>query len=229
MENGVADPAQQAWKFGWMDSERRLRKFGWMAEDMADSEPQLWKHTTRAIIVVVVPMLMLVWITYCGYKLATTTYTEETNSSLQASYMALLFGVVTVIFGLIYFIHGVTVAAEMALDLLAWLQQDDTGFFGNREKEQTRNCQIVVHTIAIMASMFMLTWVTYYGFTLAVEARVDVIIDRLGFLIGVISMAFGFIYFIIGIGTLAKSEVAKSDALLDRPSKVKLLTVLCDP
>ncbi|KAK9677794.1 hypothetical protein RND81_11G167700 [Saponaria officinalis] len=121
----------------------------------------------------------------------------------------------------------------MALDLLAWFQQDDERFCGSQEKEQTRNCQIVVHTIAVTASMFMLTWATYYGYKLAVEARVDVIIDCLGFLIGVISMGFGFIYFIIGIGTLSKcvlqSAVSKSDASLDRPSEVKLLTVLCEP
>ncbi|KAL9244970.1 hypothetical protein vseg_018682 [Gypsophila vaccaria] len=231
MDDDMIHSERHVWKFcRWVDNDVvDSEKY----DDVVHSEPErrVWEHMTQGIMVVV-PMMMLIWIAYCGYKLTTMRYTQK-NSSLQDSYMAILFGVVTVIFGLIYFVIGVIVVAEMGSDLLASLRQDDMKISGNREKEQTTNKQIVVHTIAFVVTMFVLTCLTYYGYRLAVEARVDVIVDRLAFLIGVISMAFGFVYFIIGIGTLAQSAVQsadeKGDALLDRPSEVKLVTVLCDP
>lgn len=84
-----------------------------------------------------------------------------------------------------------------------------------------------------MISMFMLMWTVYYGYKLAAEAQRVVIYSHLAFLIGVITMAFGFTYFIIGIALVADSalnlsgrlqqDVSETDFLLEKDMEARLL------
>lgn len=101
------------------------------------------------------------------------------------------------------------------------------------EKEQKTIFQIFMQVSATMISMFMLMWTIYYGYKLAAEAQNVIVYNRLAFLIGVITMAFGFTYFIIGIALVADSalhltgrlqqDVTESDPLLDRDLNTSLL------
>lgn len=61
--------------------------------------------------------------------------------------------------------------------------------------------------------MFMLTWAIYHGCKLASEAPKGGIHNCLVFVIGFTTMAFGFIYFIIGISIVAESALYLSGRL----------------
>lgn len=50
--------------------------------------------------------------------------------------------------------------------------------------------------------MLMLVWGIYTGFRLVTEPRRDKIYNHLAFTIGVVSIAFGLVYFIIGLAIL---------------------------
>ncbi|KAL2925114.1 hypothetical protein RDABS01_006485 [Bienertia sinuspersici] len=101
------------------------------------------------------------------------------------------------------------------------------------EKEKKTIYQIFIQVTATMVSMFMLMWAIYYGYKLVAEAQRVVIYSRLAFLIGVITMAFGFIYFIIGIALVADSvlhlscrireDVIQSDIDSDSETHASLL------
>ncbi|XP_021753482.1 uncharacterized protein LOC110718866 [Chenopodium quinoa] len=181
----------------------------------------------------VLPLVMLVWMVHMGYRL-TTEMRDDESGSFEGSYIALLFGIVTVVFGLIYFIVGLTIVAELAQDLVAWADKEQDGeIIRNQEKEQKTICQIVIQVLATMISMFMLTWTIYYGYRLAAETQRVVMYSHLAFLIGVITMAFGFIYFIIGIALVADSalhlsgrlqqDVSESDLSLGKDMEASLL------
>ncbi|XP_021738731.1 uncharacterized protein LOC110705184 [Chenopodium quinoa] len=188
---------------------------------------------TVRVIGFVLPLVMLVWMVHMGYRLTTETRDDE-GGSFEGSYIALLFGIVTVVFGLIYFLVGLTIVAELAQDLVAWADKEEDGeIIRNQEKEQKTICQIVIQVLATMISMFMLTWTIYYGYRLAAEAQRVVMYSHLAFLIGVITMAFGFIYFIIGIALVADSalhlsgrlqqDVSESDLSLGKDIEASLL------
>ncbi|KAL9238259.1 hypothetical protein vseg_012705 [Gypsophila vaccaria] len=198
--------------------------------EVSDTRGRVWKHMVFSI-TFIIPMLMLISIACYGYKLATTTKYIEIDSS-EDSYMTLMFGIFTVVFGLMYLSFGLIIVAELALDLVAWFRREEGKTSENEEEEQMTRCQMIVNTVAIIASMIMLTWAIYNGYKLAAEAQEVVIYSRFPFLIGVICMGFGFIYFIYGIRILAESAyhlpgrlhqaVTKYEALLERKGEVNL-------
>ena len=83
---------------------------------------------------------------------------------------------------------------------------------------------MIIQITATMASMSMLTWAIYYGYKLASEAQRVVVYNRLAFLIGVITMAFGFIYFIIGIALVADSALHFTDRLQQSGTQSDLIS-----
>ncbi|KNA24470.1 hypothetical protein SOVF_015340 [Spinacia oleracea] len=202
-----------------------------MDDDGLKEERRGCKDIAR-VIGFLLPLVMLVWIVNMGYKLTTETRDVDAGG-YEGGYIALVFGIATVVFGLIYFIIGLTIVAELALDLLAWLDKEDRGIIRNQEKEQKTICQIFIQVSATMISMFMLMWTVYYGYKLAAEAQRVVIYSHLAFLIGVITMAFGFTYFIIGIALVADSalnlsgrlqqDVSETDFLLEKDMEARLL------
>ncbi|KAL2925113.1 hypothetical protein RDABS01_006484 [Bienertia sinuspersici] len=76
----------------------------------AKAERQCCKDTAR-VVGLVVPLLVLLWIVHMGYKLTTESMDVEIGDS-EGSYISLVFGVVTVVIGLIYFVVGLTIVAE---------------------------------------------------------------------------------------------------------------------
>lgn len=95
-----------------------------MDDEVAKAERRGCKDTAR-VIGFVVSLLMLIWLVHMGYRL--TTETRDIGSGdAEGGYVALVFGVVTVVFGLIYFIIGLTIVVELAMELIAWLKQEDT-------------------------------------------------------------------------------------------------------
>lgn len=62
------------------------------------------------------------WAICAGFKLATEPRIESKHYVLSIS-----IGVVTIIFGLIYFIIGIAIITEQGLELLIQLQQEQKG------------------------------------------------------------------------------------------------------
>ncbi|KAK9690993.1 hypothetical protein RND81_09G169600 [Saponaria officinalis] len=189
-----------------------------MHKEVSGLGGRVWKHTIFSI-VFIVPMVMLILMACYGYKLITAMKYMKIDGS-EDSYIALMFGVFTMIFGLVYFSFALIVVVELALDLLAWFRNEDNKTFENEEKEQMTICEMIVSTLVIMVSMFMLTYAIYNGYKLAAESRDVIIYNRLPFLVGVLSMGFGFIYFINRIYIVAQSALHLPGkihhALLDR-------------
>ncbi|CAO2814958.1 unnamed protein product [Amaranthus hypochondriacus] len=184
------------------------------------AKPRFCKDTAR-VIGIVFSLVVLGWIVHMGYKLTTETREIESGVAEGCSW-ALVFGAITVGLGLIYFIIGLMIVAELALDVLVWLGKE--GSINYKEKEHRTVCQMIIQVTATMASMSMLTWAIYYGYKLASEAQRVVVYNRLAFLIGVITMAFGFIYFIIGIALVADSALHFTDRLQQSVTESDLIS-----
>lgn len=113
---------------------------------MARAEKRGCRDTAR-LVGFVVPLLVLLWIVHMGYRLTTDAKDIDTGGS-EGSYIALVFGVFTVVFGLIYFVVGLTIIAELALDLLDWLNKDDdTEAISNNQGKQYMNLYSIVSLI----------------------------------------------------------------------------------
>ena len=80
------------------------------------------KDTVR-VIGIIFSLVLLGWIVHMGYKLTTET-TEIESGDAEGCSLALVFGAITVGLGLIYFIIGLMIVAELALDVLAWLEKE---------------------------------------------------------------------------------------------------------
>jgi len=81
------------------------------------------------------------------------------------------------------------------------------------EKEQTTTCHVIIRASATTISMAILTWATYHGYKLADKTPEGGMHICLAFLIGFVTMAFGVIYFIIGISIVAESALYLSGKL----------------
>ncbi|EEF49503.1 conserved hypothetical protein [Ricinus communis] len=78
------------------------------------------KVIIAGIFVTVITAIVLWWAIYTGVRLATEPKKDGKYHLLTTS-----IGVVTIIFGLIYFIIGLGIIAELGLDLSDQLQQKD--------------------------------------------------------------------------------------------------------
>lgn len=165
------------------------------------------------IIVSIVVMAMLVWIVYKGYRLTNDVTRNGEIQGYEDNHISLIFGVATIVSGLVYFTVGLTVVAELALECLAWLQRGDKEAINNQEKEQTTMCHVIIRASATAISIAMLTWATYHGYKLADKNPEGGMHICLAFLIGFVTIAFGVIYFIIGISIVAESALYLSGKL----------------
>lgn len=86
------------------------------------AKPRFCKDTAR-VIGIVFSLVVLGWIVHMGYKLTTETREIESGVAEGCSW-ALVFGAITVGLGLIYFIIGLMIVAELALDVLVWLGKE---------------------------------------------------------------------------------------------------------
>ncbi|KAL8143761.1 hypothetical protein V2J09_016793 [Rumex salicifolius] len=154
------------------------------------------------VLAFVVPMLVLLWIIYTGYKFVT----ETQGSVLELEYIdiryAIVLGALTVAFGLFSFILGLSLVAKLALAFLA-RSEDDSKASSIQETEQKKFSQSLMRSSVTTISVFMLIWTTYYGFKLANEPLKEGKLHCLSFLVGVIAIAFGLTNFLIGIAILA--------------------------
>lgn len=184
-----------------------------MEDDAAmEARKSACKDVARLILSMLI-MLVLVWVVHTGYRLATEAREETGSHGYEYNYVLVMCGVVTVVFGLIYFIVGLTIVAELGVDLSTWVQTRDMETTPDQGKEQKTLCQLIIQTSVTMGSMFMLSWAIYHGYKLAMEAPKGGIYNGLAFLIGFTAMGFGFIYFILGIGIIAESTLYLSSRL----------------
>lgn len=81
------------------------------------------RKTIRAaicqIFTTTITMVMLVWETYMGFRIATEPTSDQRHLPL-----ALPFGIVTIVFGSVYFVIGLAILADLALYLLGKLQEN---------------------------------------------------------------------------------------------------------
>ena len=106
-----------------------MRAGGILSKQMEDgaavvARKSACKDAARIILSIVI-MLLLVWVVYTGYKLATEAREENGSRGSGYNYVVIMFGVVTVVFGSIYFIVGLTIVAELGVDLSTWVQTTD--------------------------------------------------------------------------------------------------------
>lgn len=184
-----------------------------MEGDAAVEERKSACTDVARLILSILIMLVLVWVVHTGYRLATEAREENGSHGSEYNYVVVTFGVVTVVFGLIYFIVGLTIVAELGVDLSTWVQTRDMETTHDQGKEQKTICQLIIQTSVTMGSMFMLSWAIYHGYKLAMEAPKGGIYNGLAFLIGFTAMGFGFIYFMLGIGIIAESTLYLSSRL----------------
>ncbi|KAK4835259.1 hypothetical protein QYF36_007576 [Acer negundo] len=88
-----------------------------MDDEAAKATKTIYKVVAR-ISVAVVTLFMLLWSIHTGYRLAT-----ESRSDSKYYFLTTSIGILSIIFGLTYFIIGIAVIVELGLDLFAQLQQ----------------------------------------------------------------------------------------------------------
>ncbi|TXG64659.1 hypothetical protein EZV62_011653 [Acer yangbiense] len=88
-----------------------------MDDEAAKATKTIYKVVAR-ISVAVVTLFMLLWSIHTGYRLAT-----EPRRDSKYYFLTTSIGILSIIFGLTYFIIGLAVIVELGLDLFAQLQQ----------------------------------------------------------------------------------------------------------
>jgi len=99
-----------------------------------------YKDVARIIVSMVI-MAMLIWIVHKGYSLITNATKNGDIQGYEDNYIAIVFGVATVVSGLVYFIVGLIVVAELALECLAWLRR------GDKEANNNQGTNMVYHLV----------------------------------------------------------------------------------
>ncbi|XP_050231532.1 uncharacterized protein LOC126680455 isoform X2 [Mercurialis annua] len=150
-------------------------------------------------------MVMLLWSIRSGFKLAT-------DSSRYSGYSDWVFaiGVLTMLLGFLFLLLGIPILADLFLNMSDQLQEEDG-----------------IHKVI---TAIILWWAIYTGFRLATEPKRLGKNNLLTTSIGVVTIIFGLIYFIIGLGIIAELGLDLFDQLQQKdnkwnwhPSRLKLL------
>ena len=96
-----------------------------MEDDAAVEDRKSACNDVARLILSIMIMFVLVWVIHAGHRLATEAREENGSRGSEYNYVVVMFGVVTVVFGLIYFIVGLTIVAELGVDLSTWVQTRD--------------------------------------------------------------------------------------------------------
>ncbi|GKV21043.1 hypothetical protein SLEP1_g31071 [Rubroshorea leprosula] len=138
-----------------------------------------------------VTMMVLLWSIRCGFRLAM-------EPSRYTAYAARSFhiGVTTMSFGFLFLIVGLSILADLFLNISEQLQEPP----GAPQAKETRTMsKAIVRAFVTVTATLMLLPAIYTGFRITTESRGDIKHLLLTVSIGVTTITFGFIYFIIGL------------------------------
>ncbi|XP_050231531.1 uncharacterized protein LOC126680455 isoform X1 [Mercurialis annua] len=168
-------------------------------------------------------MVMLLWSIRSGFKLAT-------DSSRYSGYSDWVFaiGVLTMLLGFLFLLLGIPILADLFLNMSDQLQEED----GIHKAWETKTVSkvIIAGIFVTVITAIILWWAIYTGFRLATEPKRLGKNNLLTTSIGVVTIIFGLIYFIIGLGIIAELGLDLFDQLQQKdnkwnwhPSRLKLL------
>ncbi|XP_038995403.1 uncharacterized protein LOC120119667 isoform X2 [Hibiscus syriacus] len=135
----------------------------------------------------VVTMVLLLLTICCGFRLMMEPWRYHAVGA-----RAFHVGVTTIIFGFLFLIVGLSILADMLLNISEQLP-DISG------QQETRTMSKAIGQVLVtVLTMFVILWATYTGFRLATESGKSKQY-LLTVSIGVTTILFGLIYFIIGL------------------------------
>lgn len=106
-------------------------------DETAKATTNTFKVVAR-ITVAVITLFMLLWSIHTGYRLAT-----EPGRDSKYYFLTTSIGVLSIIFGLTYFLIGLTVILELAFELLLCLQQKKKKGIGTHQGCDTEDKSFV--------------------------------------------------------------------------------------
>ncbi|XP_028104785.1 uncharacterized protein LOC114303750 isoform X2 [Camellia sinensis] len=190
-------------------------------DESANMQTEIHKDIA-SIVVSIVPLFMLLWTIYTGSKFATKPNTHGRYNCYTFS-----IGVFTVVLGLTYIIMGLAIVADLALNLTGRLQREEKKIDIQQAKDRKTICKDIALFIVTVVSILLLVWTICTGFRLATEPRIDGKYNHLAFLIGVVTIAFGSIYFIIGLAIVADLAQNLSHKLKQMDKKKEAVIYSC--
>ncbi|XVE93734.1 hypothetical protein REPUB_Repub01dG0219600 [Reevesia pubescens] len=138
----------------------------------------------------VVTMVLLLWTIYCGFQL-----TMEPWRYTAVAARAFHVGITTMVFGLLFLIVGLSILADLFLNISEQLPE----LSGMNQGQETKTIsKAIAKALVTVITMFVILWAMYTGFRLATESG-ESKQYLLTVSIGVTTILFGLIYFIIGL------------------------------
>ncbi|CAL1384862.1 unnamed protein product [Linum trigynum] len=159
-----------------------------------------------------VTMAVLLFAIRTGFELA------RGSSRRYATYADWAFhiGVLTMVLGILFLVVGLPILADLFMNLSEQMQKEAGIQKGTETQAISRASAQIISIITILS---MLWWVIYTGFKLASEHRRDNKYYWLTISIGVTTVTFGFVYFIIGLGILVDQVIDLSAQVQQRKKK----------
>ncbi|XP_024017986.1 uncharacterized protein LOC21387981 isoform X1 [Morus notabilis] len=174
----------------------------------------IFQATPIRVSVSLLAIFLLMWIIRTGFGVVT-----EAEMETRSSNWGFHFGVVTLLFGILFVALGLPILTNLFLKLSEQLQKhDETSIYpGGGEMKPIHT--IVGRILVTLITMVMLAWASYTGYRLATEPRRDDKYYPLIFPIGIVTIVFGSVYIIIGLGLIADLALALTVQLLLRKKK----------
>ncbi|KAK9287298.1 hypothetical protein L1049_015711 [Liquidambar formosana] len=174
-------------------------------------------------------MLLLFWVSRSEFNLA-----NKPGRDTNYKHLHVPIGGVIMLLGLMFLIIGFAIVADLALNLSGRLQQQkETGShqelikMGNEAAREIKATHEVIARIsAAVICLLMLLWAIYTGFRLATVPRRDSNYSQLAFSIGIVTIAFGSVYFVIGIA-IVKELAQDLSGRLQRKKKRNWHSMSC--
>ncbi|XP_022726187.1 uncharacterized protein LOC111282388 [Durio zibethinus] len=137
----------------------------------------------------VATMVLLLWTICCGFQLTTEPW-RYTAVAARAFHV----GITTMVFGLLFLIVGLSILADLFLNISQQLPELSVTHQG----QETRTIsKAIAKALVTVITMLVILWAMYTGFRLATESG-ESKHHLLTVSIGVTTILFGLIYFIIG-------------------------------
>ncbi|XWS54999.1 hypothetical protein CRYUN_Cryun10bG0137200 [Craigia yunnanensis] len=138
----------------------------------------------------VVTMVLLFWTISCGFHL-----TMEPWRYTAVAARAFHVGVTTMVFGFFFLIVGLSILADLVLNISEQLPELSVMHQGQETKTISK---AIAKALVTVITMFVILWAMYTGFRLATESG-ESKHYLLTVSIGITTILFGLIYFIIGL------------------------------
>ncbi|GAV73362.1 hypothetical protein CFOL_v3_16848 [Cephalotus follicularis] len=164
----------------------------------------------------IITMVILLCSIHSGFKMA-----AEARKNTNYVSWAFHLGVATMFFGSLLMILGLPILADLFLNLTDQMHEETGIRQAVREKRTT--CNVVALFFVTLFTMSMLLWAIYAGFRLATESRSDSKSYPLTTTVGVITIIFGIIYFIIGLALSVELALDLLKRLHQRRKRILVL------